>query len=58
MRVPYSDRSVRPSVSVSSSVWLERNGYVHFTVPRYDTFTKLAPIVHLDLLIPCGGLCP
>ena len=42
MWVPYS---VRPSVR--ASVQLERNGYVHFTVPRCDTCTKLTPAVNL-----------
>ena len=44
MRVPYSDWSVR------ASVWLERNGYVHFAVPIGAKFTKLAPTVHLDMI--------
>ena len=46
--VPYSDRSV--CLSVCASLWLERNGSVHFTVPRCDIFTKLAPTVHLDMI--------
>ena len=32
---------------VRACVLLERNGSVHFTVPRCDTFTKLAPTVIL-----------
>ena len=45
MRVPIVI-SLWLSVSVSASVRLERN----FTVPRFDTFTKLTPTVHLQIL--------
>ena len=30
--------------------WLGRNGYIYITVPRCDTFTKLAPTIHLDMI--------
>ena len=43
MQVPYSR-------SVNASVQLERNGEVYITVPRCDTFTKLIPTVHLDMI--------
>ena len=48
IRVPYSDRSVRPCVP--PSVRLERNRLIHFAVPIGATFTKLAPAVHLDMI--------
>ena len=48
MRLPYSDRSLRPCVRPSFR--LERNGYVHFAVPIGATFTKLAPTVHLYMI--------
>ena len=35
---------------VFASVRLKRNGYVHFTVPRCDTFTKLTQTVHLETI--------
>ena len=33
--------------------WLGRNGYVYITVPIDATFTKLIPIVHLDMIYWC-----
>ena len=48
MRVPYSDRSVHPSLR--PCVRLEGNGQVHLTVPVSAIFTKLAPTVYLDMI--------
>ena len=55
MRVPYSNGSVRPSVRlcVRESIQLERNGYVHYTVPRCATLTKLTQTVLLDMIYRC-----
>ena len=41
MRVPYSDRSVRPCVRPVRKEWLS---------PFGATFTKVAPTVHLDMI--------
>ena len=40
-------------VCVHLCVRTVRNGWVHFTVPRCDTFTKLTPTVHFDIIYWC-----